>query len=208
MATTAEYLNKLITQKNALADNLVTQGVSATHDETLEILVPKVLNISGENTTIDGDLSYSHYLEQQQKVMLGLINSGAKFNNASDWEKDRLAITKNYSGYSTAYSYSMDFTNIKKIIINGAITSNLVRLTATAYYKISPNIETALNTNEWIVLSTTVPTSAYELLDFSTEIDCAAITGENYINLAILHGTESSSYTAYLYLDSIEFIYE
>ena len=47
MATTAEYLNKLVTQKNTLADNLVTKGVSATHDETLETLVPKVLDISG-----------------------------------------------------------------------------------------------------------------------------------------------------------------
>ena len=47
MATTAEYLNKLVEQKNTLADNLVTKGVSATHDETLETLVPKVLEISG-----------------------------------------------------------------------------------------------------------------------------------------------------------------
>lgn len=47
MATTAEYLNKLVTQKNTLADNLVTKGVTATHDETLETLVPKVLEISG-----------------------------------------------------------------------------------------------------------------------------------------------------------------
>lgn len=46
MATTADYLNKLVGQKNALADNLVTKGVTATHDETLETLVPKVLNIS------------------------------------------------------------------------------------------------------------------------------------------------------------------
>lgn len=47
MATIADYLNKLITQKNTLADNLVTKGVTATHDETLETLVPKVLDISG-----------------------------------------------------------------------------------------------------------------------------------------------------------------
>lgn len=47
MATTAEYLNKLVSQKNTLADNLVTKGVTATHDETLETLVPKVLDISG-----------------------------------------------------------------------------------------------------------------------------------------------------------------
>ena len=47
MATTAEYLNKLVTQKNTLADNLVTKGVAASHDETLETLVPKILEISG-----------------------------------------------------------------------------------------------------------------------------------------------------------------
>ena len=46
MATTAEYLNKLVEQKNTLADNLATKGVSASHDETLETLVPKVLDIS------------------------------------------------------------------------------------------------------------------------------------------------------------------
>lgn len=47
MATTADYLNKLVEQKNTLADNLTTKGVSASHDETLETLVSKVLEISG-----------------------------------------------------------------------------------------------------------------------------------------------------------------
>ena len=42
MATTTDYLNKLIEQKNTLADNLVTKGVTATHDETLDTLVPKM----------------------------------------------------------------------------------------------------------------------------------------------------------------------
>lgn len=51
MATTADYLNKLVSQKNALADNLATKGVTATHDETLETLVPKVLEISGGSKT-------------------------------------------------------------------------------------------------------------------------------------------------------------
>lgn len=46
MATTAEYLNKLVEQKNTLADNLVTKGIAATHDETLDTLVPKVLDIT------------------------------------------------------------------------------------------------------------------------------------------------------------------
>ena len=45
------------------------------------------------------------------------------------------------------------------------------------------------------------------LSDFSYEIDCSALLGEKYIYLAILHGTETSSNTSYLYLDNIEFIY-
>lgn len=47
MATTADYLNKLITQKNTFVDNLITKGVAATYDETLETLIPKILNING-----------------------------------------------------------------------------------------------------------------------------------------------------------------
>ena len=47
MATTADYINKLIEQKNALADNLAEKGVTATHNETFETLVPKVLDILG-----------------------------------------------------------------------------------------------------------------------------------------------------------------
>lgn len=67
MATTADYLNKLVEQKNTLADNLVTKGVEATHDETLETLVPKVLEISGgsgsgmqydENALLTGDVVF------------------------------------------------------------------------------------------------------------------------------------------------------
>lgn len=67
MPTTADYLSKLVTQKNILADNLVTKGVSASHDETLETLVPKVLEISGgggsgmqydENALLTGDVVF------------------------------------------------------------------------------------------------------------------------------------------------------
>ena len=47
MPTTADYLNDLVAQKKALADNLNTKGVSASDTETLNTLVPKVLDISG-----------------------------------------------------------------------------------------------------------------------------------------------------------------
>lgn len=58
MATTADYLNKLVSQKNSLADNLVTKGVTATHDETLETLVQKVLSISGSQVMTPESLGY------------------------------------------------------------------------------------------------------------------------------------------------------
>ena len=48
MPTTADYLNDLVAQKKALAENLNTKGVSASQSETLNTLVPKVLEISGE----------------------------------------------------------------------------------------------------------------------------------------------------------------
>ena len=42
----SDYLSKLNTLRNELADNLVTMGVAANHKETLSALVPKVLDIS------------------------------------------------------------------------------------------------------------------------------------------------------------------
>ena len=46
MATTAEYLTQLQTDKATLVTNLVAKGVDATNDETFTTLVPKVADIS------------------------------------------------------------------------------------------------------------------------------------------------------------------
>ena len=89
MATTADYLNKLVEQKNALADNLVTKGVSATHSETLETLIPKVLNISGGGGETTGYISDGLILfsELNDKIAYNLISDekiGRKVNNCSN----------------------------------------------------------------------------------------------------------------------------
>ena len=47
MPTTADYLTQLQSDRNALADNLVTMGVEASQSETFTSLVPKVLDIQG-----------------------------------------------------------------------------------------------------------------------------------------------------------------
>lgn len=51
MATTAEYLTQLQTDKSTLVTNLVAKGVDATNDETFTSLVPKVANISTGGST-------------------------------------------------------------------------------------------------------------------------------------------------------------
>lgn len=45
MAAIAQQLTELVNQKNALAANLTTKGVTASSSETLNTLVPKVLDI-------------------------------------------------------------------------------------------------------------------------------------------------------------------
>ena len=77
MATTADYLNKLVSQKNALADNLVTKGVTATHDETLETLIPKVLNISGGGGETTGYIS-------DGLIFLSELTDTLAYNTVSD----------------------------------------------------------------------------------------------------------------------------
>ena len=53
MPTIAEQLNELVNQKKALVSNLNTKGVSATEDEKLNTLVPKVLEITSGGGGID-----------------------------------------------------------------------------------------------------------------------------------------------------------
>ena len=99
MATTADYLNKLIIQKNTLADNLVEKGVEATHDETLETLVPKVLDISS------GSDKYFIYNNGQE------ING----NTLTVYHKD------SYSGKQSAWVYMYYY-------YAGVITSSILSL--------------------------------------------------------------------------------
>lgn len=51
MATIAEQLTELVSQKKALVANLTTKGVASTEDEKLNTLVPKILQIEGINTS-------------------------------------------------------------------------------------------------------------------------------------------------------------
>ena len=115
MATTAEYLNKLVGQKNTLADNLVTKGVPATHDETLETLVPKVLDISGGSSGGNGIYPVDNYGVPTGDV---IIPEGVVYMGNSSYTP-----FKNNSQV-TSISCPSTLTNISANACNGA--SNLV----------------------------------------------------------------------------------
>ena len=94
MSTTADLLNKLVSQKNTLADNLVEKGVEATHDETLKTLVPKVLDIiQGDDITAKGN-----------PVQLDGLQGGVPFS-------EMVVSGKNLIGISQAKALTGDNTN-------------------------------------------------------------------------------------------------
>ena len=203
MATTADYLNKLVTQKNTLADNLVAKGVSATHDETLETLVPKVLNISGGSANANWNL----YHDPDPYNFYSNIKNTTNYNgggyNFSESIPNQFGLYQSYQSYNMTHSYAVDFTNVNKIVVNGATKSNLAGLTATAYCKITNESLTEMN-DEWTMIHQSIGTDTSE---FSAEIDCSQITGENFIYFAIMHGTETSTRSSYLFIYNIEFVY-
>lgn len=60
MATISQQLTELVNQKNALAENLTTKGITASSSETLNTLVPKVLEIQGGG----GDNKFSQLIDR------------------------------------------------------------------------------------------------------------------------------------------------
>lgn len=64
MATIEQQLTELVNQKNALATNLNTKGVTASTDETLNTLVPKVLDIETGGGGDSGNTFGKFHIEQ------------------------------------------------------------------------------------------------------------------------------------------------
>lgn len=123
--------------------------------------------------------------------------------NFSGGIPNEFGIYQSYSGYNITHSCAIDFTNVKKIIVNGITKSNLAALSSIAYCHISDEMLTEI-TDDWALINHSVGLDSSE---FSYEIDCASITGEKYIYFAILHGTEDNGNSSYLYVHDIEFIY-
>lgn len=172
------------------------------------IITRKGNSATESSSKLNGDFSYESYLSQVP--VLGFINNVTSSSyircgyNLSTLEANRLGLARDYSGGNPAmtHSISIDFTNINKLVVNGATSTNNNTLQSTAYMKISPNISETFSENGWILLGNSTGQTS---VNFSTEIDCSGYTGEQYIYWATKHGTEVSQFTAISYLDEIKF---
>lgn len=148
MPTTADYLNDLVAQKNALADNLNTKGVSASQSETLNTLVPKILQISGEGGGDSGsyDEGYTDGKQAQyDEFWDGYQQNGNRtnYNNAffgygwtSKTYKPKYPITVKY-GNGTFQQSSITDT-IQPITFQSGANGSNVFLSCTGLVTIQP----------------------------------------------------------------------
>ena len=80
MATIEQQLTELVNQKNALATNLNTMGVTASTEETLNTLVPKVLDIETGGSGDSGGQYLVQVIDYDGTVLKSdHLNTGATF---------------------------------------------------------------------------------------------------------------------------------
>ena len=136
MPTIADQLKELVNQKNTLVDNLNSKGVTATKNEKLNTLVPKVLEISGgsgidtsdatatSNDIIDGKTAYVKGLK-----VTGSIQSKAASNYTPTQEDQIISSGQYLAGNQTIKGdVNLDPKNIKAGVVlfnnKGTFTSD------------------------------------------------------------------------------------
>ena len=118
MATIAQQLTELVNQKNALAANLSTKGVTASSSETLNTLVPKVLDIqtggeipdymSAKNFTFEGNACIGYVGDNTLPEIIipksySIVTNTETFVGAKVLDKEYLSMSI-YDFQSTTFS--------------------------------------------------------------------------------------------------------
>ena len=157
-------------------------------------------DMSGERIKI-GDTKDSQSINVpsgDQINLLNLIANGANYSTS-----EGIWIKHDYQGSTICRTDLIDFTNISKIYIKGSTKNNGAGIVNVAYIYITPDIQSGLDSSIWTEIGRSNSNSK---TPFEFELDVTDIKGENYLYFAILHES-SGSYTSYLYLDSISWVY-
>lgn len=145
MSKISNQLQELVNQKKQLATNLNVKGVSASQDETLNTLVPKVLSIVGgsgdvklgtKEITQDGEyFAYEDNLDGYSSVNVNILGGNADFIGEFDTESfstTRLNIRTLSDVPDTAFQNvqvigKLDLTKTKAIGTQGFYNSTQLR---------------------------------------------------------------------------------
>lgn len=192
MATTADYLNKLVGQKNTLADNLTAKGVTAAHSETLETLVPKVLEINGGETTgyiSDGLILFSELTDELAYNLVSDVKIGRDVNSCNGsighFKTSNTNVTSQMStGFTLQALIKTTQTSSTQGNIFGAIYDNpfhsAIFCINNGYFGLERasghiSTETLINDNAWHML-----TAAYDGTTMRLYVDSVKVLEYNH----------------------------
>lgn len=140
MSKISNQLQELVNQKKQLATNLNVKGISASESETLNTLVPKILNIASGDTklgtkeiTQDGTYyAYEDGVDGYSSVNVNILGGNADFIskfNGVDGSGNRFSVKMlgnipSYGFYAISRINEIDLTNTKEIGSYGLYNSS------------------------------------------------------------------------------------
>lgn len=162
MSTLNEYISAVKTQRDNLAANLNTMGVEANNSETLNTLVPKVLDIKSEETgenvfddivrfyDYNGDLLYEYTLDEIQSMAEMPAPPNHEYLVFQEWNCSLDALKSLTTGADVGAVYTT-VDGFNKFVVNIPEDTYFLEITVTfqksGYVSRSINVEWGDNTD-------------------------------------------------------------